>query len=261
MIVVALGWQVYNIHHSTLDLGSIGLAEFVPLPLLALPAGALADRASRRVIAARRGSTASLRMRRVLLAVTAVGRTHAVAVPRHRRSPESTSAIGSPATRALTPELVPGELLQGAIALRNVAGQIGVVAGPALGGLIFYLAPTQCTRPRPRLLAVAFFAFVALPPTIRRTAEPVNWENLVAGVNFIVRTRMMLGASSLDLFGVLLGDLDRARAGVRQHDPPHRADRARRPAHRAVGRRAARGDLISREAASLARRARRCSSW
>jgi len=48
MIAVAVGWQVYAIHRSALDLGLIGLAEFVPLPLLALPAGQLADRFSRR---------------------------------------------------------------------------------------------------------------------------------------------------------------------------------------------------------------------
>src|SRR5262245_18336449 len=50
MIAVAVGWQVYAIHENPLDLGLIGLAEFLPLPLLALPAGQLADRMSRRVI-------------------------------------------------------------------------------------------------------------------------------------------------------------------------------------------------------------------
>ena len=48
MIVVAIGWQVYTIRHRPLDLGLVGLAEFLPLPLLALPAGQLADRVSRR---------------------------------------------------------------------------------------------------------------------------------------------------------------------------------------------------------------------
>src|SRR5919206_321757 len=50
MVDVAIGWQVYAIHRSALDLGLIGLAEFVPLPLLALPAGQLADRFSRRSV-------------------------------------------------------------------------------------------------------------------------------------------------------------------------------------------------------------------
>src|SRR5260221_6394872 len=50
MVAVAVGWQVYAIHRSALDLGLIGLAEFVPLPLLALPAGHLADHVSRRLV-------------------------------------------------------------------------------------------------------------------------------------------------------------------------------------------------------------------
>ena len=50
MIVVAVGWQVYELHHDPLDLGLVGLAEFLPLPLLALPAGQLADRVSRRLV-------------------------------------------------------------------------------------------------------------------------------------------------------------------------------------------------------------------
>jgi MFS family permease len=118
----------------------------------------------------------------------------------------SMSAIGSPATRALTPELVPGELLQGAIALRNVAGQIGVVVGPALGGIIFAIKPSAVYVLAGALLTVALAAYIGLPPTRTRNEEPVNFENLVAGIRFIGRTRVILGVILLDLFGVLLGD-------------------------------------------------------
>ena len=205
MIVVAIGWQVYHLHNSTLDLGLIGLAEFLPLPLLALPAGALADRASRRVVAAAAGGL-QICIAGVLLVITIIGPDSIWPYLGVAVLAGITSAIGSPATRALTPELVPGELLQGAIALRNVAGQIGVVVGPALGGLIFYLAPVATYAVAAGLLSVALLAFLALPPTVSRNEEPVNWENLVAGVNFIVRTRTLLGVVLLDLFGVLLGD-------------------------------------------------------
>src|SRR6476646_7102768 len=108
MVSVAVGWQVYAIHQSAFDLGLIGLAEFLPLLLLALPAGQLADRLPRPTLAALSGAAA---------------------------------AIGSPAARALTPEIVPVSLLTGAIALRSIAGQAATVAGPAVGGLLFAISP------------------------------------------------------------------------------------------------------------------------
>ena len=205
MIVVAIGVQVYYLHHNVFDLGLVGLAEFVPLPILALPAGALADRASRRVIAAVAG-VLNVCIAAILLAITVIGTGSIWPYLGVGVLAGTMTAIGSPASRALTPELVPGELLQGAIALRNVAGQIGVVVGPAIGGVIYYAAPAAVYAVAAVLLTVAFLAFVALPPTITRNEEPVNWENLVAGVNFIVRTRTILGVVLLDLFGVLLGD-------------------------------------------------------
>jgi len=207
MIVIAIGWQVYSLHGSALDLGLIGLAEFAPLPLLALPAGALADRASRRVIAAVAGAL-HVCLAGMLLAITVVGTSSIWPYLGVAVLAGTMSAIGSPATRALTPELVPGEMLQAAIALRNVAGQIGVIAGPGLAGVFYYAGHswTAVYAAAVVLLVVSFVAFVALPPTVPRPQDPVNWENLVAGVNFIVRTRTILGVVLLDLFGVLLGD-------------------------------------------------------
>ncbi len=206
MIAVAIGWQVYTLHHNPFDLGLVGLAEFGPLPLLALPAGQLADRASRRVVAAVAGAL-HVCVAGTLLAITVVGPGSIWPYLGVGALAGTMSAIGSPATRALTPELVPGELLQGAIALRNVAGQIGVVAGPALGGVIFAVDPMAVYAAAAALLGVALAAFVALPPTAsRQLEEPANWENLVAGIRFISRTRTLLGVILLDLFGVLLGD-------------------------------------------------------
>ena len=207
MVAVAIGWQVYAIHRNPLDLGLVGLAEFVPLPILALPAGQVADRVSRRTIAAI-SLALSLATVGVLLAITvtdvhalwpflSVGVIAGVA-----------SAVGSPATRALTPEIVPSELLAGAIALRSVASQIGIVAGPALGGVIFAVDPVSVYAVAAALTAVALAAIVALPRRAAPLADqpPPDWESLVAGVRFILSTRMLLGAISLDLFAVLLGD-------------------------------------------------------
>jgi len=205
MIVVAIGWQVYHLHNDPLDLGLVGLAEFLPLLVLALPAGALADRASRRLIAIVAGAI-HICIAGALLVITISGVTSIWPYLGVGVLAGTMSAIGSPATRALTPELVPGELLQGAIALRNVAGQIGVVVGPALGGIIFAVKPSAVYVIAGALLTVSLAAYIGLPRTRTRTDEPVNWENLVAGIRFIGRTRVILGVILLDLFGVLLGD-------------------------------------------------------
>ncbi len=207
MLAVAIGWQVYAIHRNPLDLGLIGLAEFVPLPILALPAGQLADRVSRRLVTAA-SLVLDVGIAGFLLAVTLAG-VHAL-------WPYLTigalagvaSAVGSPATRALTPEIVPVELLQGALALRSVAGQIGVVVGPALGGIIFAVEPLAVYAAAAALFAVALVSILALPHRAAPLADqpPPDWASLVAGVHFVLRTRMLLGAIALDLFAVLLGD-------------------------------------------------------
>ena len=206
MIVVAIGWQVYTIRHHPLDLGLVGLAEFLPLPILALPAGALADRISRRVVAAVAGAL-QVGIAGVLLAITesgphsiwpflGVGLLNGIA-----------SAIGTPAQRALTPELVPLELLPGAIALRSVAGQIGVVAGPAIGGVVFAVDPAAVYVAAAALLAVALGALLSIPQSdVRREPQAVGWDTVAAGLRFITSTRVVLGAIALDLVAVLLGD-------------------------------------------------------
>jgi len=207
MIAVAIGWQVYAVHRNPLDLGLVGLAEFVPLPLLALPAGQIADRVSRKAVTAV-SMVLTLAMVGVLLAITIAG-AHAIwpflvvgAIA------GVASAIGSPATRALTPEIVPAELLAGAVALRSVASQIGIVAGPAIGGVIFAVDPVATYAVAAALIAVALAGILTLSPRTAPLADqpPPDWESLVAGVRFILRTRMLLGAISLDLFAVLLGD-------------------------------------------------------
>ena len=206
MIVVAIGWQVYAIRHRPLDLGLVGLAEFLPLPLLALPAGQLADRVSRRAVAAVAGAL-QVGIAGVLLAITAVGPHSIWPFLGVGLLNGIASAIGTPATRALTPELVPTELLQGAIALRSVAGQIGLVAGPALGGVIFAVEPLAVYAVASALLAVAVVATLRLPPAVLRgEEEAVDLDSLMAGIRFITKTRVVLGAILLDLVAVLFGD-------------------------------------------------------
>jgi len=207
MLAVAIGWQVYAVHRNPLDLGLVGLAEFVPLPILALPAGQLADRVSRRLVSAV-AIVIHVVIAAALVAITLRG-AHAIwPFLGVGALAGVASAVGNPALRALTPEIVPLDLLQGALALRSVAGQIGVVAGPALGGIVFAAEPVAVYAAAVALFVVAVGAILALRPRAAPLADepPPDWDSLVAGVRFILRTRMLLGAISLDLFAVLLGD-------------------------------------------------------
>jgi MFS family permease len=206
MVVVAIGWQVYNIHLNPLDLGLVGLAEFLPLLILALPAGQIADRFPRRTVVAV-GLAFQVVIAALLVLITLSGA--------HQLWPFLTvaviagmaSALTNPAGRALTPEIVSTELLPGAIALRSVANQIGIIVGPAIGGLIFAVEPVAVYITAGALFVLAFVTILGVRS--KRAASPaveLNWRNLSAGIGFIVHTRMLLGAISLDLVAVLFGD-------------------------------------------------------
>ena len=207
MLAVAIGWQVYAIHRNPLDLGLVGLAEFVPLPVLALPAGQIADRLPRRLVAAA-SYVLTISVAVALLVVTLGGATKLWPFLALAAVSGVASAVGNPAARALTPEVVPAELVPGALALRGVSSQIGVIAGPALGGVIFAVEPVAVYATAAGLLGLSLLAILAMRPVARSLADagPPGWESLVAGVRFIWRTRTLLGAIGLDLFAVLLGD-------------------------------------------------------
>ena len=207
MLAVAIGWQVYSFRRNPLDLGLVGLAEFLPLPILALPAGQIADRLPRRLVtAAANGLNVLIAL--LLVVVTLDGARTLWPFLVIAAITGVSQVVGNPAARAMTPELVPAELIAGAVALRSVAGQIGVIAGPALGGVIFSVEPVAVYATAAALLFASLVAILLLPrmPRAAFAGEPVNWDNLVAGVRFVLHTRMLLGAISLDLFAVLLGD-------------------------------------------------------
>lgn len=205
MATVAVGWQVYSVRGNPLDLGLVGLAEFLPLPLLALPAGQLADRVSRRAIYAVAVSLEIV----VLLCLLAVTMRGADAVwPFFALAFASgiAGAIGAPAGRALTPSLVPREILVGALAQRSIAFQLSLVSGPAVGGILFAIHPELVYAVAVCIALVALGCVLALrsgrDPAV---AEAAGLGEVLAGVRLIRRTRVLLGAISLDLFAVLLG--------------------------------------------------------
>ena len=204
MIAVAVGWQVFDIGRNALDLGLIGLAEFLPLLLLALPAGHLADLLPRRLVAAL--ALALMVVVSVALLLVTVAETRVV-WPFFVLAALTgvASALGWPSYSALTPEVVPHDLLPGAVALRSVAGQIAVIAGPAVGGLLYAWRPEAVYATAALLFLVAALSMAALRVRSRSSEAPIGLAGLVGGVRFVWRTRMLLGAITLDLFAVLVG--------------------------------------------------------
>ena len=208
MSEVAIGWQVYAIHQRALDLGLIGLAEFLPLLILALPAGHLADRLPRRLV-----FSASLVVYGLvtvcLIAVTAAGATALWPFLVLAAANGVSGAVGNPAARALPPVLVPSDLLSSAFALRSIAVRTGAIVGPAIGGLLFAVRGELVYVVATVLFAVALACVLALRvPVVEReplAGRPPDLDSIVAGVRLIRRTPVLLGAISLDLFAVLFG--------------------------------------------------------
>jgi hypothetical protein len=205
MSFVAIGWQVYAIHRDPLDLGLVGLAMFVPLPLLALPAGHLADRYPRRtVLSLSLGLDAAVAIG--LLAVTRAGANETWPFFVLAFATGVASALGAPAGRAMTPSLVPQELLVRAFAQRSAAFQASVICGPALGGVLFAVQPELVYAVATGFSLVALAAILAL----RSGREGVgsgspDLRSVLGGVLLVRRTPVLLGAISLDLFAVLFG--------------------------------------------------------
>jgi MFS family permease len=205
MATVAIGWQVYSVRENPLDLGLIGLAEFLPLPLLALPAGQLADRFPRRRIYALMIAL-DVVIALALLGVTVSGADEVWPFFVLAFVTGCGSALGAPAGRALMPTLVPQEILVSALAQRSIAFQLSMVAGPAAGGLLFALRPELVYA----VAIVLSLAGLVCVLAVHGGREPATdgsagVRDVLAGVRLIRRTKVLLGAISLDLFAVLLG--------------------------------------------------------
>ena len=229
MLVVAVGWQVYALTGRVLDLGLIGLSQFLPFLCLSLFAGHAADRYDRRRIVASCFAAFLLSALALLLLslrqVTTTGPIFAVlgllGVAR---------AFLAPAMQSLVPNLVPVEFLGNAYALSSSSFQIATIVGPSFGG-IFYAygeglsgaAGAQGgavggygTGAGHGAAAVYGAAVVLLAGALwmlgqvhitRRQVEhrAVSMQDLLAGLRFVLRHKVVMGAMSLDLFAVLFG--------------------------------------------------------
>jgi MFS family permease len=210
MLEVAIGWEVYAQHRSALDLGWIGLAEFVPLFLLALPAGHLADVMPRRLIFA--GSLVLGAAVGVGLAlVSGSGDTSVVPYLALAVVAGTAMALGTPASRAMPPTLVGGDLLQSAMTLRSIATQSAQVVGPALGGLLYGTSPSLVYLLAAGACAAACVCALAIRPAraanvaLDGSREAASVESVLEGLKFVGHTQILLGAILLDLLAVLFG--------------------------------------------------------
>ncbi|MDD0815377.1 MFS transporter [Curvibacter sp. HBC28] len=205
MLMVAVGWQMYDLTGSAWDLGLVGLYQFLPALLLTLVAGHVADRVHRaRIVAACVAAQA-------LVALTLVLGTEGAWVSRDWLLWLSVvlgaaRAFQMPAQQALTPVLVPPAMLPRAMAFASAGMQAAIIGGPALGGVIFVAGATAVYATSAVLFALGIGLILGVhyahEPAPR---EPVSIGTLMAGVRFIWDRKVVLGAVSLDLFAVLLG--------------------------------------------------------
>jgi MFS family permease len=202
---VAIGWQVYALTHDPLKLGWVGLAQFLPMMLLALPSGHVADRYDRKRILVACFSVATLASGG--LAVLAATRPSLPLLYALLALIGTSRAFHGPAISSLLPNLVPRDVFPNAVAWSSTVWQVATVGGPALGGLVYgAFGPTAvyAGTAGTSLLAVVLVSRIVLATRERAAAAP-GTEALVAGLRFVWRNKVILGAISLDLFAVLLG--------------------------------------------------------
>ncbi len=212
-LVVVIGLHVYDvardsgmsIRDAAFWLGMVGLAQFLPLLLLTLVAGYVADRIDRRWIV--RASLAleflcagalalyawadamNLPALFVVAVLLGVGR-----------------AFAGPALSSFAPNIVPKNLLPSAIALNSIAWQSGAIAGPVVGGVLYAVDPARSYEVSALLLAVGFGAFMLIRPIPRGNAGASRpLRAVIEGLAYVRDNKIVLGAISLDLFAVLLG--------------------------------------------------------
>ena len=205
MQTVAVGWQVYSITGNPLDLGLIGLSQFLPFVLLVLPAGHIADRHNRALILALCFALEFL-CALLLLAFTLSGLQVAWPVFAVMVLFGVARAFSMPAGQAMLPNLVPPSLFSRAVAVNSSTWQVSTIAGPAIGGLVYLLGPDVVYGTVAGLLAAAFvFVIGVKTEKPARPATPDSWHTLLEGLRFVWKKTVILGAISLDLFAVLFG--------------------------------------------------------
>jgi MFS family permease len=203
---VAVGWELYERTGSAMALAWVGLVQALPIMLLALPAGQLADRLDRRRI---------VLFGLVVMAMASLG----LAIVSHQHGSvewmyamlffgAGGRAFFWPASQALLPQLVPTDTFGSAVTWRSTAYQIACVTGPALGGLMIGLQRTTMwvyvVDAAMALVNCCCVAAITARPVAHRT-ETASLKTLLAGFWYVLDNKLILAAITLDLFAVLLG--------------------------------------------------------
>jgi MFS family permease len=209
---VAVGWQVYEITKRPLDLGYVGLAQFLPGFALFLFAGHAADLYDRRKL--------------LMWCYGGFALCSALLLAINWRAPQSVHSIyfvvvllgifrcfNWPASRALLPQLVPEEHFSNAVAWTASTFQIATIAGPAIGGIAYALfrgpegvyAIALAISILSTILTLRIHPRTASLETEPAEKEPVTLRTVLAGFRFIWEKKLILGSISLDMFAVLLG--------------------------------------------------------
>jgi MFS family permease len=205
MLMLAVSWHMYDLTSSAWDLGLVGLFQFLPGLATTLVAGHCADRVHRgRMVAVCLAAQAAVAALLVLCTAThSVTRDVLLGLSLVLGAIRPFQMAGQ---QALLPMLVPPSLLARSMALSTVVQQISIIAGPALGGVLFAISVVTVYLSSAVLfcLSALMYAFVRydyVPPP----REPVTADTILAGLRFIWSHPLLLGGISLDLFAVLFG--------------------------------------------------------
>ncbi|ERH64445.1 MFS transporter [Pantoea dispersa EGD-AAK13] len=205
MFSVAVSWQIYALTHSAMALGMIGLMQFLPSVLLALPAGHLADQYDRRRIVLL-GQLIEWLALLGLVALTLLHWAGRIEIWGLVFLISLAKALEWPAITSMLPALVPPPILARAMAASSVGGQAAVIVGPTLGGLLYVAGPEVVYG----VSALFYLLSIVLVSRLRyerppQARIPASLSTMFAGVRFIRERKDVLGVISLDLFAVLLG--------------------------------------------------------
>jgi MFS family permease len=204
---VAVGWQIYSIARTPLALGYAGLFQFLPMMACTIPAGHLADRFNRRTILVVSNLCSGIASGGFLILALSGTATiwpfYAVLALFG-----AARAFAGPASQSFVPLLVPQDQFPQAVAWASSTSQVAVIAGPAIGGAIYILGPAVDYG-----VCMTLFVTIALvmmgirSRSARYEAQPDTtvFERITAGIAYVCRKPLILGALSLDLFAVLLG--------------------------------------------------------
>ncbi|MCI5075524.1 MFS transporter [Oricola sp.] len=205
IVAVSVGWQVYDLTRDPMDLGIIGLVQFLPLLLLVLVTGAVADRFGRRLVM---GAAIALELvcASAILFFSIRGLQSPLPIFVALAGMGVARAFFGPASQSLVVNLVPERDFANAVAWNASSWQVASIVGPVGGGLLYGVGPTTAYAVAATLLAAGLVLVARIPkPPVRGEVKKVTFSSLFDGLRFIRKEKVVLGAISLDLFAVLLG--------------------------------------------------------